>query len=246
MNRIEGTVFNLVKKYYPDKNVSILELCPGVGDLTKALLRSDYKNTEAMDINPENFKVEGVKCHSGNLNENLPFESKKYDLVLAVEGIEHLEDQYHFAKECHRVLKLGGILILTTPNIACFGSRIKFLFTGFYSLCTQPLSEFKKNWVTEHIAPLTFWQLRHILHTNGMFIQEIQTDHIRRSSMVGLLFYPLSYLITYLNVTNRKEEIEPRQLKVNKEINRQMHSKSLFFGRTMVVVTRKEVSDYDK
>ena len=98
-------------------------------------------------------------------------------------------------------------------------SRIKFLFTGFYSLCTRPLDEFKKDWVKEHIAPLTFWQLRHILHTNGMFIQEIQTDHIRRSSLVGLLFFPLSYLITYLNVTGRSNEIEPKQLKVNKDIN---------------------------
>ena len=99
MNRIEETVFNLVKKYYPDKNISILELCPGAGNLSKALLRSDYKNLEAMDIYPENFKVEGVKCHWGNLNEELPFESEKYDLVIACEGIEHLEDQYHFAKE---------------------------------------------------------------------------------------------------------------------------------------------------
>ena len=246
MNRIEETVFNLVKKYFPDKNISLLELCPGVGNLSKALLRSDYKNMEAMDIYPENFKVEGVKCYSGNLNEDLPFDSEKYDLVIAVEGIEHLEDQYHFAKECHRILKHGGILIITTPNIVNFASRVKFLFTGFYSLCTQPPSEFKKNWVTEHIAPLTFWQLRHVLHTNGMFIQEIQTDYIRRSSLLGILLYPFSYLTTYLNVTNRPNEIEPRQLKVNKEINRQMHSKSLFLGRTMVVISRKEDHDYEK
>lgn len=246
MNRIEKTVFNLVKKHYPDTNISILELCPGPGDLAEALLRSDYKNLEAMDIYPENFKVEGVKCHSGDLNEDLPFESEKYDLVIAVEGIEHLEDQYHFARECHRLLKHRGILIITTPNIISFASRIKFLFTGFYSLCTQPLSEFKKNWVKEHIAPLTFWQLRHILHTNGLFIQEIQTDYIRRSSLIGILLYPFSYLITYLNVTSRPDHIEPRQLKVNKEINRQMHSKSLFLGRTMVVISRKEEHDYEK
>ena len=246
MHRIEQTVFNLVKKYFPDPNISLVELCPGKGELSKALLDSDFKNLEALDINPENFKVAGIKCHKGNLGENLPFENESYDLVIVVEGIEHLEAQYHFVNECNRILKPGGILIVTTPNIVSFGSRVKFLFTGFYSLCTRPLDEFKKDWVKEHIAPLTFWQLRHILHTNGVFIQEIQTDHIRRSSLIGLLFYPLSFLITYLNVTGRSNEIEAKQLKVNKDINKQMHSASLFFGRTMIAVAKKEEHDYIK
>ncbi|NIY15911.1 MAG: methyltransferase domain-containing protein [Nitrospinaceae bacterium] len=246
MNRIEQVVFDLVRKYFPDPGISMLELCPGQGDLSRQLLNAHYKNLEALDINPENFKVAEIKCHPGNLADDLPFEDNTYDLVLAVEGIEHLEDQYHFIKECTRILKPKGTLIVTTPNIISFGSRIKFLFTGFYSLCTRPLSEFKKDWVNEHIAPLTFWQLRHILHTHGMLIKKITTDHIRKSSLVGLLFYPLSYFITYLNVTNRSNEIEPRQLKVNKDINRQMHNPSLFFGRTMIVVAKKEEYDYIK
>ena len=108
MNRIEKTAFNLIKKYYPDKNISILELCPGVGSLAEALLESGYKNIEAMDVYPEKFKTKGVKCYRGNLKEDLPFENEKYDLVIAVEGIEHLENQYHFAKECNRILKYGG------------------------------------------------------------------------------------------------------------------------------------------
>jgi hypothetical protein len=79
-----------------------------------------------------------------------------------------------------------------------------------------------------------------------VFIQEIQTDHIRRSSLVGLLFYPLSYLFTYLNVTSRSNEIEPKQLIMNKDINNQIHNLSLFFDRTMIVVAKKEEHDYIK
>ena len=200
-----------------------------------------------MDINPENFKAVGIKCHKGNLGEDLPFENGSYDLVIAVEGIEHLENQYHFVNECNRILKPEGILIITTPNIVSFASRVKFLFSGFYSLCTRPLSEFKKDWVTEHIAPPHLLANSDIsLHTNGVFIKEIQTDHIRRSSLLGLLFYPLSYLVTYLNVTSRSNEIEPRQLRVNKDINNQMHGLSLYLGRTMIVVAKKEEHAYVK
>ena len=246
MNRIEKTVFKLIKENFPDKNLSILELCPGEGELTRTLLEYGYQRIEALDINPENFKVKEVKCHAGNLGEDLPFENDKFDLVLAVEGIEHLEDQYHFAKECRRIVKDGGGVIVTTPNIGGFGSRVKFLFTGFYSLCTIPPSEFKKDWVKEHIAPLTFWRLRHILHTNGLKIRALSTDHIRRSSLFGLLFYPFSYFITYLNVTGRRHKIVPEQLEVNKEINRQMHEPCIYFGRTMIVVSRKEKHNYIK
>lgn len=246
MNRIEEAVFKLVKENFPDKNLSILELCPGDGELTKTLLEYGYQHIEALDIHPENFKVKEVKCHSGNLGEDLPFENEKFDLIIAVEGIEHLEDQYHFANECHRIVKNGGGVVISTPNIVGFGSRIKFLFTGFYSLCTIPPSEFKKDWVKEHIAPLTFWQLRHILHTNGLKIKKITTDHIRKSSLIGSLFYPFSYFITYLNVTSGRHKFTPEELEINKEINRQMHTPEIFFGRTIIVVSRKEKNNYIK
>lgn len=246
MNRIEKTVFKLIKENFSDKNLSVLELCPGEGELTQTLLEYGYHRIEALDINPENFKVKGIKCHAGNLNGNLPFVNEKFDLIIAVEGIEHLENQYHFSKECCRVLKTGGGLIITTPNITGFGSRIKFLFTGFYSLCTIPASEFKKDWIKEHIAPLTFWQLRHILHSNSLKIKEIATDHIRKSSLIGILFYPFSYFITYLNVTSRRYKFTPEHLEVNKEINRQMHKPCIYFGRTMIVISRKEKTNYIK
>ena len=60
MHRIEQTVFNLIKKYFPDPNILLLELCPGQGELSRALLNSNYKNLEALDINPENFKAIGI------------------------------------------------------------------------------------------------------------------------------------------------------------------------------------------
>jgi len=241
LSRIEKKVFSLVVKNCPDKTIRILELSPGKGHLTTALWEAGFKNIEAMDIYPENFANKDIKCHKGNLSEKFPFDDQSYDLVITVEGIEHLEDQYRFASEINRVLKTGGMLALTTPNIGNFPSRVRFLFTSFYALCTRPSSEFVKNWVIEHIAPVTFYQLRHILHTNGIFIEHITTDHIRRSGYLGILFWPFSYLATM--VALRKEK-EPRQLSVNMEILRQIHSIPIFFGRTQVTFSRKSGTGY--
>ena len=46
----------------------------------------------------------------------LPFGSEIFDDVLAFEVVEHLDNQLNFLKEAHRVLKKGGMCILSTPN----------------------------------------------------------------------------------------------------------------------------------
>jgi len=46
----------------------------------------------------------------------MPFASRAFDLVVAFEVIEHLDDQRGFIKECARVLKPDGLLIVSSPN----------------------------------------------------------------------------------------------------------------------------------
>ena len=46
----------------------------------------------------------------------LPFQTKAFDSVLAGELIEHLSEPALFMREARRVLKKGGLLLITTPN----------------------------------------------------------------------------------------------------------------------------------
>lgn len=46
----------------------------------------------------------------------LPFEDELFDVVLSTEVIEHVDKQEKALKEMIRVLKKGGILVITTPN----------------------------------------------------------------------------------------------------------------------------------
>ncbi len=51
--------------------------------------------------------------------DRFPYEDQFFDVALCCELIEHLrEDPMHMLAELNRVLKWGGLLILTTPNIA--------------------------------------------------------------------------------------------------------------------------------
>jgi len=47
----------------------------------------------------------------------------RFDLVFAGELIEHLYDTDYFFEEANKVLKAGGYLIITTPNLPTMAAR---------------------------------------------------------------------------------------------------------------------------
>lgn len=47
----------------------------------------------------------------------IPFDDNSFDYVVSFQVIEHIRNDREFVKEVHRVLKVGGKFIVTTPNI---------------------------------------------------------------------------------------------------------------------------------
>jgi len=213
----------------------LLEVPAGEGALAWQLLKLGFDVT-AGDIDPHFFKVDPIKCLRVDLNARFPIEDAQFDFVSCVEGIEHLQDQFQFVRECHRVLRTGGLLVLSTPNILNLASRLKYLFSGFFSLVPRPINEFSAVPVFDHINPLTYYQLRYMLHSQGFEIVEATTDLYRRGA-AGLLFLrPLAQLYS---IRTMRKETDPRQRSANREIRRVMNSLPLLLGRTLIVVARK-------
>ncbi|MBX3129907.1 MAG: methyltransferase domain-containing protein [Polyangiaceae bacterium] len=78
----------------------------------------------------------------------LPFEAASFDVVYAGELIEHLFDTSAFLLELRRVLRPGGLMLLTTPNLAHLPDRLRFL-VGKAPTQVQPLHPFLRL----HIRP---------------------------------------------------------------------------------------------
>jgi SAM-dependent methyltransferase len=75
-----------------------------------------------------------VEILQNNLEDDgLPFGGEQFDTVSMIAVIEHLFDPVGALRECHRILKPGGRLIVDTPNIAKWTRRIKLLFGYFPS-----------------------------------------------------------------------------------------------------------------
>ena len=60
--------------------------------------------------------------------EPWPIESNKIDLIVCIAVLEHLFDPYLFIKECYRILKPGGLVVIEVPNIAFIPNRIRLMW----------------------------------------------------------------------------------------------------------------------
>jgi len=62
--------------------------------------------------------------------DRYPFEADYFDAVFMGEVLEHLNDPDHALHEIHRILRLNGLLVITTPNFAAWYNRVALLL-GF-------------------------------------------------------------------------------------------------------------------
>ncbi len=97
-----------------------------------------------------------------NMNGIMPFPEGYFDVVTCIEGIEHIHDPFHVLREFYRLLRPGGRLVMSTPNIHNFRSRIKFLLRG-------TLFWFDPREVNGvgHVNVVPYFILKHILRETG-------------------------------------------------------------------------------
>jgi len=89
-------------------------------DLLAGVARSvtgvDYDESAVTHVRARYPRVQAMQ---GNLAE-LPLPDTAVDVVVNFQVIEHLWDQSQFVAECRRVLRPGGLLLMSTPNRITF------------------------------------------------------------------------------------------------------------------------------
>jgi ubiquinone/menaquinone biosynthesis C-methylase UbiE len=101
-------------------NGNLLEVGCGEGRGIDLLLPRVTQYTAIDKIEPVigklTIKYPTAKFYSGNIPPLSVFADNSFDSIVSFQVIEHIEDDKLFLKEIHRVLKPGGIALLTTPN----------------------------------------------------------------------------------------------------------------------------------
>ena len=124
-------VQKFIEKNWP-KDSTILDIGCGGGHFLKFLKENGYQNIYGFDI--DNYVVfDDIKnkISIGDLNfEKIDFEKEKFDFITAFQVMEHLENPFHFERECVRLLRPGGVLILSIPSGKSIWSRFSYLMNN--------------------------------------------------------------------------------------------------------------------
>lgn len=235
LNQCQAAAFRQIKVITGiDPGAKVLDAPCGKGELTEALVEQGM-DVLGIDIEVSESGDSGISFGYADLNSEIPARSGTFDLVVSIEGIEHLENPHLFLREANRVLKPDGRLILTTPNVISLRSRVRFLGSGFFHRDSIPLNEASRH-PLHHIGLRTFPQLRYDLHTLGFRLESVGFTHIKTVSYAYGIFVPWMFLYTLIAFRKEKDSVQRNR---NWEIFWSLYSKPLLFGENLLLVARK-------
>ena len=114
--------FNLKNKTKPLSGINILDIGCGGGLLSEPMSRMGA-NVTGIDASEKNIKVAKLHSKQNKLKINYLCSSpeklnikKKFDVILNMEIVEHVEDLDFFLKSCSKLLKKNGLMFVATIN----------------------------------------------------------------------------------------------------------------------------------
>lgn len=178
-------VHETVLRWFPaGPHTRVLDAGAGEGALSLELLRRGY-HVVASDREPAHFLPPAIPFVQANLNATLPFTTEYFDAIVSAEVLEHLENPHQVAREFARLLRPGGTLVITTPNILQVYSRLHFLLLGtcdFFDTLWGSREEIFHG-LKGHINPVGFPELRYALERAGFVVREIATNRDVREAL---------------------------------------------------------------
>ena len=114
--------FNLKNKSKPLYGINILDVGCGGGLLSEPISRMGA-NVTGIDASDKNIKIAKLHSKKNKLKINYLCSSpeklkikKKFDVILNMEIVEHVEDLDFFLKSCSKLLKKNGLMFVATIN----------------------------------------------------------------------------------------------------------------------------------
>lgn len=167
---------------------SVIDLGCGRGFLLSALARRipglQCYGVELSDSAIEQAQADGTTVFHQSLTDKLPLADASVDLAVMGEVIEHLFDPDACIEEVRRVIRPGGTLIVTTPNLASWLNRALVLFgiqpvfsetstRKKYGHWLQLLGQGKTN-TQGHLKLFTLGALSELLRDLGFDIERVE------------------------------------------------------------------------
>jgi len=191
--RVDATL-----RFIPKKG-KLLEIGSYPFDVTKYLIEKGYE-VKGIDIN--HIKQTLGVSHCDIEKENLPFDADTFDIILMMEVFEHLGVNPIYAlKEIYRVLKPGGIFVITTPNILRLQNLKSIIFRRKQLATLRSLTQKESLGYMGHIREYTRRELKEILEhckyeINSVFMYEGSKNTLTKCIVSIFPFFSTTIIIS--------------------------------------------------
>lgn len=179
-------IFRIMHPYLSSPK-RILDFGCGEGAFSQRMIDAGM-TVDGVDINTAQIKAAITDRYELDLNTADVSKSiiRKYDVVVAVEILEHLHNPWKYLNDCASLLNDDGIIVLSTPNISAFPSRLRFMMRG------TMIAYEKTDLVHGHITPLSYVQLENMFdHFNLEILQKGYAGTIPFFHFFGLSLFSI-------------------------------------------------------
>lgn len=187
---LHSFIEELIKNKITD-STNILDVGAGSGAFINRIAKYGG-NYSAVEINKEAFQLQNVNLYILDLNSDFSEKiNEKFDLIIATEIIEHIENPHHFIRQLKNLLAESGIIVITTPNPENIPGRLKFLLKGTLRGFEWFITKDSMHHESQHISPIF----------TSLFLRMLEENNLRIES-----YYPFPDK-GFLNSTNKTKAI---------------------------------------
>ena len=193
-----------------NKDVRILELGCGRGIFLEFLINNGYKNVFGIDVSKEQIdiaKVQNLNAEEIGVLEYLNSNNEKFDLIFAIDLIEHFykDELIHLFEGIYNKLTNGGAFVFHTPNglginasytiysdlthltIFTPNSAIQILkLVGFKEIKFFETEPYAKN--VKGTLRLLLWKIVKLIFNGIRLIETGRTEKILTQNFIGVAF----------------------------------------------------------
>ena len=222
-----------------EPRMKLLELGAGGGSLARQIKDRGFE-VVAQDIDQARFQHKhDIEFIQGDLNQGLPFEDKSFGCVVILEVIEHLKNPCFVLREINRILKEGGMLLLSTPNILNLKSRFRFLFEGTYDYFREPPLELSNSpthgFFDIHLFAYKYPELEYILFDTGFNIEHVFSSVFElRARIYSLFLLPIIKMQAYFKCHRARKKGDMNYNRIFKILL----SPELLYSRHLIIKAR--------
>ena len=174
-------------------NKIVIDLGCYTGDIAHELLKKS-RDVFGYDCNSRFVamtKAKGIDAYLADFEVGVPGFPKICNVVVAGELIEHIVRTEVFLDNCFRILDDDGELIISTPNLAYIGHRIKGLFGKAPGIMGYESGEDTAG--PGHVRYFTLKTLTELLQKHGFCVTNVRGSDIKGNELLGDLFPTLAF-----------------------------------------------------